>query len=143
PEFNRQLVEGSVRQIPVVPDLTNKRIDVARAIARHLGFKLLIEDEGDYVLSQKLVVESGQPTKQKLIVKLGGINSSTAAYVVVPDIVGMDLRSAVSKLAQYQLRAYIHGSGRVIAQNPKPGTKMRAGARCVIECNPMIEVGGI
>jgi len=143
PEFNRQLVEGSVRQFPVVPDLTNKRIDVARAIARHLGFELLIEDEGDFVLSQKLVVESGQPTKQKLILKLGRINSSTAAYVAVPDIVGMDLRSAVSKLAQYQLRAYIHGSGRVIAQNPKPGTKMRAGARCVIECNPVTEVSGI
>ena len=52
--------------------------------------------------------------------------------VVVPDVVGMDLRLAVSRLYRAGLNVELHGSGEVAEQVPAPGIKAVRGASVIL-----------
>ncbi|MEJ2548191.1 MAG: penicillin-binding transpeptidase domain-containing protein [Gemmatimonadota bacterium] len=52
--------------------------------------------------------------------------------VVVPDVVGLDLRAAVSRLYRAGLNVELHGSGEVAEQVPAPGIKAVRGASVIL-----------
>jgi cell division protein FtsI/penicillin-binding protein 2 len=56
--------------------------------------------------------------------------STTAGQI--PDVRGLDLRSAVASLASRGYRARVEGTGQVIAQAPPPGTAAAPGLTCAI-----------
>jgi len=52
----------------------------------------------------------------------------------MPDLRGLALRSALSKISPLDLKVNIIGSGVVIDQVPAPGTRVKAGMKCVLYC---------
>ncbi|MGY8752210.1 MAG: PASTA domain-containing protein [Fidelibacterota bacterium] len=54
---------------------------------------------------------------------------------MVPDVRGMSIRKAKQILIASNMRADFSGSGHVLWQSPKPGTKMLPGSLCVMELN--------
>jgi cell division protein FtsI (penicillin-binding protein 3) len=55
---------------------------------------------------------------------------------VVPDLAGLPARSAVRRLAEAALEPELRGSGRTVAQSPRPGAIVRRGARVRVTLAP-------
>lgn len=124
-----------------VPDLRNKRIYLAEEIIDKLGLKLIVEQEGDFIVAQEprpgLKVESGT----EILVKMNEFEGNNHnQYTSVPSVVGLSLRDALSKLSQRGLRVIVKGSGKVRHQIPPAGQKIRIGARCVVQCESIIDL---
>ncbi len=56
-------------------------------------------------------------------------------YTIVPDVRGMSIRKAKQILIAANLRADFTGSGHVVWQSPKPGTKKLPGSICTMGLN--------
>jgi membrane peptidoglycan carboxypeptidase len=52
--------------------------------------------------------------------------------IVVPDVIGMDMRAAVGRLYRAGLDVELHGSGEVVEQVPAPGIKAVRGASVIL-----------
>jgi cell division protein FtsI (penicillin-binding protein 3) len=61
---------------------------------------------------------------------------SAAGRSIVPDLAGLPARSAVRKLAEAALEPELRGSGRTVAQSPRPGAVVRRGARVRVTLAP-------
>ncbi|MFN3133945.1 MAG: penicillin-binding protein [Candidatus Kryptonium sp.] len=57
----------------------------------------------------------------------------------MPDLRGLSLRSALSKISPFDLKVNIIGSGVVVDQTPKPGSSIKAGMECVLYCRDNLE----
>jgi cell division protein FtsI (penicillin-binding protein 3) len=55
---------------------------------------------------------------------------------VVPDLTGLPARSAVRRLAEAALEPELRGSGRTVAQSPRPGAIVKRGARVRVTLAP-------
>ncbi len=55
---------------------------------------------------------------------------------VVPDLTGLPARSAVRRLAEAALEPELRGSGRTVAQSPRPGVIVKRGARVRVTLAP-------
>ena len=123
-----------------IPDLTNKKVEAAKEIAEQFGIELVAENPGDIISSQELVLNKKTGTRPQLRVKLKKLDISKGDYTLVPSVKGLGLREAIVRMSKEKLRVIVEGSGRVVRQNPEPGKKIRVGARCVIECQPSIDL---
>ena len=56
-------------------------------------------------------------------------------YTVVPDVRGMSIRKAKQILLSSNMRVSFKGSGTVVWQSPKPGTKKLPGSLCTMGLN--------
>ena len=55
--------------------------------------------------------------------------------VIVPNLQGMSLRSAISTVKKFELTPKVEGSGAVVYQWPIPGTEVSPGSTCSIKLN--------
>ncbi len=55
---------------------------------------------------------------------------------MVPDLTGLPARSAVRRLAEAALEPELRGSGRTVAQSPRPGVIVKRGARVRVTLAP-------
>jgi len=125
---------------PIIPDLTNRRITVAKEIAQQLGLELVVANEGDFISHQKLVLSKNKNGPVKLLINLKKFNDNQGAYTFVPQVKGLGLRDAVATMSQKKLKVIVHGSGKVVRQRPNAGDKIRKGATCVVECEPTVNL---
>jgi beta-lactam-binding protein with PASTA domain len=58
--------------------------------------------------------------------------------IEMPSVIGLSLREALSKLAIHNLEPVVYGHGQVISQKPAPGSRIKAGARSIVECSAPI-----
>jgi len=129
-----------------VPDLTNKRVPVAEEIIEKLSLKFIIENEGDLIVSQNPAPGTKVAAGSEIVVKVqefngnNGNNGTDGKYTSVPLVVGLSLREALSKMSRQGLRVVVQGSGRVTTQIPEAGKKIRVGARCVVQCEPVADL---
>jgi cell division protein FtsI (penicillin-binding protein 3) len=95
---------------------------IATPVLRHLGIR---PDEGT------LVVNGNEPEPERermasLEPPLAPVTRTGPEDPVVPDLTGASLRGALSLLARAGLTAQVHGTGRVVSQQPQPGTPLSA-----------------
>lgn len=126
-----------------IPYLTNKRITAAEEIAEKLGLKFIIENEGDLIYDQNPVPGTKVAPGTEIIVKVkdfSGNDENNGNYTSVPLVMGLSLREALSEMSRQGLRVVVQGSGRVTKQIPEAGKKIRIGARCVLQCEPVFDL---
>ncbi len=49
---------------------------------------------------------------------------------IMPSLVGLSLRKALQRLNRYEVRVRIQGSGRIVSQQPKPGSLLNGETEC-------------
>lgn len=129
-----------------VPDLTNKRVQVAEEIIEKLSLKFVIENKGDIIVTQNPSPGTKVAAGTEIAVRLrdfngnNGNNGGKGEYTSVPNVVGLSLREALSRMSKQGLRVVIKGSGKVTHQIPDAGKMIRVGARCVVQCEPVVDL---
>lgn len=74
------------------------------------------------------------------MVRLKDFNNHNGKYTEVPAVTGLALRDAISRISQQGLRVVVQGSGQVRRQTPAAGSKIRTGARCILQCEPAFDL---
>ncbi len=129
-----------------VPDLNNKRVQVAEEIIEKLSLKFVMENEGDIIIAQNPLPGTKVASGTQIAVKVkdfnghNGNNGKSAEYTSVPSVVGLSLRDAISRMSRQGLRVIVKGGGKVTHQIPEAGKRIRVGARCVVKCEPVVDL---
>ena len=124
----------------VVPDLRNRRFEIAQASLKDIGLQPVFEGKGEFVHSQFPAPGSRLSSGDE--VKLERFSAKTADGLnKMPRLIGLSLREALNKMAICNLEPMVYGSGKVVRQKPAPGSLVKSGIRCVIECeSPAVEI---
>jgi cell division protein FtsI/penicillin-binding protein 2 len=124
----------------IMPNITNKRAPVAAKILGQLGVDVEFVNQGQIVRVQQpaagTVIEDGADATLTLV----DVDEKKSEYTKVPKVVGMSIRDALNQFAMNDLHVLVQGSGKVIAQSPQPGERMKRGSRCVIRCTPSVNL---
>lgn len=59
---------------------------------------------------------------------------------LMPDLRNLSIRSALERISSFDLKISIVGSGVVVDQTPKPGTRIKVGMECVLYCRDDLKV---
>ncbi len=121
----------------ILPDLSNRKLSAARAILEGLSLKIITEGKGDFVLNQKPAPGARVRKGQEVVLQLFEAVVSDG-YMEMPRVLGLSLREALSKLSMLGLSPVVYGHGKVVRQKPEPGSRVRAGIRVVVECEPEV-----
>ncbi len=128
-----QITPGSV----LVPNVCSLKIDVARKLLEERKLAMEQVGEGEVVLKQS--PEPGSKLTEGGLVTLFLTRRTTGAgdaAVETPDLRGLSLRRAMSRLTMDKLLAVVRGSGIVVDQSPAPGEKVKSGTKVFIYCEP-------
>ncbi len=114
-----------------VPNLHGRNVETA--------IKLLNEMDKQFkIIGHGLVVESQKTEHQKngtdLLVLKTRDRQESKAIQVMPNLIGLSLRNAVSECSLRGLKVRVFGTGDVISQKPKAGSKIKTGAQIMLEC---------
>lgn len=120
----------------LIPDFTNRRLETAMRILHELGISPTIRGEGSIVQEQEVVTPANEKQEPEIILTLANYPDAEA-YVTMPDLSRYALRKALCELSARGLNAKIVGSGRVVKQDPPAGSRIRAGAKCYLVCEPV------
>jgi hypothetical protein len=102
-------------------------------------------------LLNELFTEINKDLDEQSFLNTSNINSATGDDRIahngdhrlplsMPNLKNKSKRYALNLLYELGLKADIEGSGRVVSQSIKPGTKIKAGALCRIECSSTINI---
>jgi len=105
----------ALRQIGVAPDSAREEI----------AFASVAQTPDDEASTEELELD-GEPRPA----------SRKPDRSVVPDLTGLPARSAVRRLAEAALEPELRGSGRTVAQSPRPGVIVKRGARVRVTLAP-------
>ncbi|MCB0725958.1 MAG: PASTA domain-containing protein [Ignavibacteriae bacterium] len=127
-----------------IPNLLNLRYEDAIEILKENGLSFETVDienketsgdskyiESQYPMPNETVRDNGN-FSIKLVVKERG--SDEERLLVTPDITNLSLRKAINVLISAGFDADINGSGKIIDQSPKPGTKLLPKSKIIIYC---------
>lgn len=112
--------DPSLTGLTEAPDLVGMTVRRALAALKAAGLRARTVGGGEEV--------SGQFPAPGTVLQRGAqvlLFGTSETEVVVPDLVGKDVATALSLLDRMNLRAVLVGSGRVTAQRPSPGTRVR------------------
>jgi cell division protein FtsI (penicillin-binding protein 3) len=104
-----------------------------RRIAQQALHALQVPPERIKEKSEKVVsLDNGVPLQSSLVALKPVVYSRTKQNqpMVMPDLTGLSLRAALNRLKNFAGSLDIHGSGRVIGQNPEPGRNLSTVDSC-------------
>jgi cell division protein FtsI (penicillin-binding protein 3) len=119
-----------------VPDVASLAVDEAKAALAARGFDVEVRGNGGIVVRQSPGAGSRSVRGSSVVITTGPLVSPGKGYTVIPDVRGLPIRRAVTRLALQRLDAAITGSGTVTAQSPMPGERAQPGSRVTIRCTP-------
>ncbi len=120
---------------PRVPDVRHYPVAVARHILDRNGYRVTVEGDG-------IVVDQHPPAGSREVrstsIKLIASNkkSDDEETIVVPDLRGLSVRSALNRLLVEGLSLDITGSGVVVQQSITPGERVQPGTIVRVQCRP-------
>jgi cell division protein FtsI (penicillin-binding protein 3) len=104
-----------------------------RRIAQQALHALQVPPERIKERSEKVVsFDNGLPSRPSLVALQPVAYSRTKhnQSMVMPDLTGLSLRAALNRLKNFAGSLDIHGSGRVVGQNPEPGRNLSTVDSC-------------
>ncbi|MCF7810044.1 PASTA domain-containing protein [bacterium] len=115
----------------VVPDLCSKNFKDASGMLKQLGLK--VTGHGNGIIYDQIPEPGTIVSKGDLIeLTLGPEERFKGGYGLMPVLTGLSLRDAVRKATESGLMVRIEGSGKVIKQSPRSGSKVTVGGICTI-----------
>ncbi len=127
-------------EIIVVPNLVSKKLAVGVKIIEDLNLKAKIQGDGDLIYQQSPTPGTRVTRKSPVMLTTADFDEGDKLHTIVPRVIGMTIRDALNRLSRENLQVVVQGSGRVIHQKPEPGSRIRIGAQCVIECEPLVDL---
>ncbi|HTY57224.1 MAG TPA: penicillin-binding transpeptidase domain-containing protein [Bacteroidota bacterium] len=120
--------------LPVVPDVTALSLDAAKSLLRAGGFEPDVRGTGSIVVRQSPA--PGLRAARRTAVELTTSDETVhiAGPVLMPDVRGLAIRRALTRLALLRLDVAVQGSGVVVSQDPGPREHVREGSRVLIRC---------
>jgi membrane peptidoglycan carboxypeptidase len=115
-----------------IPEVTGFSRDNAVETLKKKGLKVRLAGDGDKVIRQENLVEFEKVTGVVLYLE----NKIHYAERVMPAITGLSLKEALNLLSQSQIPYEVQGSGIVIQQLPKAGSRIENGNPVKIVCKP-------
>ncbi len=111
-----------------VPEVVNLSPEEAVKVLKVEGLKAEVKGEGKVVTSQTPAGMAKVETGTKVILNLGEADQSLIpGTVTVPDLTGKRIREVAELLSAMGLKLNPDGHGKVVRQEPIPGTKVQAG----------------
>ncbi len=147
PSKNNPNITTDGKDYMLMPNLIDVKIEDAQEILREKNIKYLIKE--DSLVSDKStfqkgtikVVKSqnpqpGEKLNETAVVFLSSkmISSEFNAVIIVPDVRYLSLRKSINRLISEGFTVDVNGSGEVIDQYPKPGTKIPSKSKIVLFC---------
>jgi cell division protein FtsI (penicillin-binding protein 3) len=86
---------------------------------------LIVKNESDSTLKKEAL--GNEPSIQEVSVGKG------AGMVVMPDLTGLSMRNALSRIEGKGLIIKVSGNGKVVEQTPRPGTMIEKGDICYLK----------
>jgi stage V sporulation protein D (sporulation-specific penicillin-binding protein) len=111
-----------------VPGLRSLPLARAREALRQAGLRVRIEGDGERVLAQRPA--AGARAERGTVVVL----ATKPRGDIVPDVMGLTARDALTTFAAYALPARVEGRGVVVRQSPAAGATFGRGTSCVLVC---------
>ena len=128
---NAQVVEVSGH---FLPNLKNRNFELAKASLETFGLVVKTKGNGYFIKKQSPAPGTLLEAGMEVSLELFETNRSDG-FIKMPSLLGLSVREALNRLAIQNLEPVVYGSGKVVKQKPSPGTMVRSGIRCVIECN--------
>ena len=122
-----------------VPDVASLGVETARQMLEGAGFSSTLQGEGQVVAWQ--APRAGTLLERGATVTLATGPETEGQLAVVPDLRELSLRRAIASAVMHRLEARVSGSGKVVAQRPAPGQRVRPGTAVVLECRPPSPAG--
>jgi cell division protein FtsI (penicillin-binding protein 3) len=119
-----------------VPDLSTMPIDDAKAALEARGLDAQFKGNGNVVMRQTPEPGTRAVRGTRVTLNTAPVAVPAKGFTTIPDVRGLPVRRAVTRLALQRLDAAITGSGMVMAQSPLPGEQTRAGTRVTLRCAP-------
>lgn len=123
-----------------IPSLIGRDLKVVRRILSKLGLGMQTFGDGQVVARQNPQPGDLVSKGSQLAIELTYTPQAGEIERIVPNLVGMHLREALNKLTAHGIEAVVNGSGRVIKQQPKSGTRINGGEQCLLECESTIDL---
>jgi stage V sporulation protein D (sporulation-specific penicillin-binding protein) len=121
-----------------VPGLLNLTPGDARAQALAAGLNFAIRGGGEGRVREQVPPAGSLVAPGTTVVVFTAPRleepAAEAALVTVPDLGGLSLRDAATLLAQLDLVMEAQGTGRVVEQDPAPGTSVPSGSVVTVRC---------
>jgi len=118
--------------VPKLPDFYMKQYTEAKRFLSENDIKYERIGFGKIVIKQKPEPRKTVQPSEVVSVYLGDVGKNKEIRIYMPDVRGFSIRKAMEVLSMYGLKAKCSGSGLAIAQEPKPGVTLKAGAECRI-----------
>ncbi len=130
---------SSFRLNPVPNELDVKFVEKMNTLPRLEGFKVntalsLIKSKNlDYeIKGQGSVVAKVLAKNDEVILELG---KSQVQMDRIPELVGLSMREALTKIDLSQVRVRIIGNGTIRKQSPQAGAHLSSGSELILSCN--------
>jgi cell division protein FtsI (penicillin-binding protein 3) len=122
---------------PRVPDVQHYPVSVAHRILLQNGFQISTEGSG-YVIHQNPPAGTRADISTRILLTAVEPGGTTKDTLVVPDLRGLTVRSALNRSLAEGFNIDITGSGVVFQQSVKPGERVQQGTMIRIQCRPKI-----
>ena len=133
---SRQTEARAEGGLSAVPDVTTLSPEAARSVLRADGFETNVHGEGTIVSRQSPPPGTVASRRTEVELTTGDVTPGGGAFVVMPDVRGLAIRRALTRLSFLHLDVTIQGSGVVVAQDPQARDQVRRGTHVVFRCEP-------
>jgi len=134
-EIEKQIIESeqAAENRTYTPEVKDMSLQKAKTLLNHQNMRYTVAGSGSWVSSQDPV--PGTALRPDEIIELTLTNSNSGAeaaevpdgYAIIPDLKGMNMRTACLLINSLGFKAKMNGSGTVYTQFPRPGDMMKKG----------------
>ncbi len=110
--------------------------DAADAADLHIAFT----NKGDRIAGQTPKAGSPMAADELIRLKCLPTEDGDSAGRLVPNVLGLPIRSALNLLGEQGIHVVVNGSGRVVRQQPAAGSRLRTTEQVLLQCESSVDL---